>query len=1206
MQIVNINNPFQRHLREVREIPFANQLLSEIIREHLTIIEKKYGLVMPFPDAIDSLQVTVNGLIIPPSFWDSYKVREKDCIVIMPIVAKGGDTKQILNMVIMIAAMVVIGPSGPFVKGTLGLTAGSTAAFVVGVGMIIGTGLLLSALTPSPKMDTSDTGNSQVYGWSPHSAQQQGIVVPRFYGTNKLWGNIIAVHTQPDDADDTKEIVQMLVALGQGPVEGIVAGSIQINDQPAANYSEVITEEKFGTLNQTAVSFFENTKAEFRPNRVITNDNGPVIYTTPDNDFDDLEIELIFARGLYYANDQGSLSEHSVGIKIEISVSGEESYSTLVAETITDTTTSPKRKKYVSGEAYTGGSSPTVTRGNKYDIRVTKTSADSTSSRYADELRLGSLREVLDDQFIYPGIALLGIEALATDQISGSVSASCIQKGLIVNVYDGVSWNLEWSDNPAWVLWDIITRPVISGGGDSANPYVILRYDGVDPNRLDLVKFYELAQFCDDDDVPDGEGGLERRIRFNGGFDTGTTVWGAMQKICEIARCSVILQGTTYTLAIDKADTAVLAFNVSNIIADSFQKIYLPQSELISEIEVQYRDELQDYERVPFSVDNPNITTGIKTTLELFGITKQSEAWRAAMFRLGQNEYLKTTVKFDVDIDALACNVGDVIYVQHDVPQWGIGGRVVSASSLHVITDRDLTYESGQSYSILVQKSADDALNERTISSCYNNISSINSALNEITIAGDYTDEYKDGDTIRITNSTNNDGDYVVSGDSVGDSNSTTIAIEGILSSAVEDGGVFNLRRVVVTSVFKDANLVESSPVEDDKFHFGILNTDLRKFRVIHISRNGEQAATITAIDYNEAIYAYDGTTPNNPITGYTAPPSAQQLILPPTLNDLHAYYPPSIIENGLTIDIPLTTNLQWNSDTPSAGYVSWSKTDGVNPILIRYKGTTYEVAVGNGNNTYIYWDVASPTALQKTNTLTTAIGAGKWVMCYNDGGTADWRTPFRVMHVGLLQADTLSAISANLGTITSGTITLSLGGDTRLRIDSSGIYVSNNAGGAWSQVIKNDSGTVKMYADILTAGQIVTAMIADAAVSVTGSAFTEAETDWIWDTITTIQTVSNIVGTGQTFKIWADFWMYVGTGTGAYHQIYVYRGVTEIYDSGSILDNVATAHWKHVSAIFTDAPAAGTYTYYLKIVGTESKATAARCRSLIVEELKK
>jgi len=389
------------------------------------------------------------------------------------------------------------------------------------------------------------------------------------------------------------------------------------------------------------------------------------------------------------------------------------------------------------------------------------------------------------------------------------------------------------------------------------------RYDGINPSRIDASKFYELALWCDDTtDIDDGEGGTEKRITFNGGFDIGTTMWEAALKVCEIARCILIWNGVELTLAIDKAASPVQMFTVANIIKDSFKETFLPQSERASEIEVHYRDEKQDFERVPFTILNANINNASsRISLELFGITKQTEAWRAGKYRLAQNELLKSVIEFEVDIDAIACTVGDVIYVQHDVPEWGKGGRVVSGTILSIVVEQDLEYASGSTYEVLARK-ADDAINERTATSKYNAITGVDQGQKQFEIAGNYANEYLEGDRIKVVDSTGNDGTYTLATGAVHDAGTTTITVEGSVPDGTVDGGLYNLRRVVVNSVFTDADYNTEAPAKDDVYAFGVQNLGAREYRIIGLRKTAEQRITITAIEYNASIYGNDTGTP--------------------------------------------------------------------------------------------------------------------------------------------------------------------------------------------------------------------------------------------------------------------------------------------------------------------------------------------------------
>lgn len=89
----------------------------------------------------------------------------------------------------------------------------------------------------------------------------------------------------------------------------------------------------------------------------------------------------------------------------------------------------------------------------------------------------------MDTAFTRPGKALVGIRAVATNKLSGSLDVKIIREDRIINVYDGTSWTLQYSNNRAWVAWDVATQPVIAGDGDGT-PWSIARYEGLATNIL--------------------------------------------------------------------------------------------------------------------------------------------------------------------------------------------------------------------------------------------------------------------------------------------------------------------------------------------------------------------------------------------------------------------------------------------------------------------------------------------------------------------------------------------------------------------------------------------------------------------------------------------------------------------------------------------------------------------------------------------------
>lgn len=323
-------------------------------------------------------------------------------------------------------------------------------------------------------------------------------------------------------------------------------------------------------------------------------------------------------------------------------------------------------------------------------------------------------------------------------------------------------WVTEYNTNPAWVCYDLLSQPVLglpseikvgttsfecvishtasatNKPGEGVNwslywqpsgkqgidtdwalgsAYVarpVHRYEGISTDRLNLTSFRDWADYCDEL-VYDENGTLERRHEFNGIFEEETTLWESALKVAEMSRTSLIWNGVELAAVSDKLitlpDDAVQLFSSGNTVADSFQETFLPMEERIDELEISFLNRDKDWERDTISIYNPDYDRpSNKASIQPYGITKSSQAWRHAQYLINRNRYLKRTIEFDVDLEAIACTIGDVFYFHNDTPRWGLaGGRVVSCSDdgSYLELDQNITMTSTSSYGVMVRLNDD-------------------------------------------------------------------------------------------------------------------------------------------------------------------------------------------------------------------------------------------------------------------------------------------------------------------------------------------------------------------------------------------------------------------------------------------------------------------------------------------------------------------
>jgi len=577
----------------------------------------------------------------------------------------------------------------------------------IGIGLAYLGGVLFGP--DMPEADTGPTPDAQSRSWNPFSTQQEGLARPRAYGKNMHHGNIVAKWTDVTPGD-AREILYMIVEHGDGPTKGIVPGEFWLNDQPAENFGNVQIQERVGTFNQTCMEGFEKSKLEYELNNTLLKDE-PIIFTTHNDYFDDLEYTLLWPYGLRKYHKSGGMDYSACTIKVRIREHDPPtSWTTIFNEAITVRQVTPLFKLYKVSDLW-----PNIERGVQYDLEFTNLTGPS--ERHVNDVTLRSVREVIDIPFTRPGKALVGIRSIATAQLHGRLDVKIVREDKLIWTWDGTNWEIKYSRNRAWVDYDVLTQPVISGDGSEEHPWVIEHYEGLDPSRLDLEFFYNWAEFCSTQ-VLDGYGGTEDRIACDTILDFQTDVWTFANEIANIGRAHLYWQGHVLTGWIDKEVSEVTALvTMDNIMARSWKNAWSEKDELAGRVEVFFNDSRQGYERTHAPL--PNESAGRYTriiSIEGVGITTRGTAIHVANHALKRNELIRNVNNFRQYKEAFRYKLGNVIRIQHKTPDWGENYRVVRRSANNkVILDRHPTASTGE----LVYIQSYDTTQKKVRIDCY-------------------------------------------------------------------------------------------------------------------------------------------------------------------------------------------------------------------------------------------------------------------------------------------------------------------------------------------------------------------------------------------------------------------------------------------------------------------------------------------------------
>jgi hypothetical protein len=182
----------------------------------------------------------------------------------------------------------------------------------------------------------------------------------------------------------------------------------------------------------------------------------------------------------------------------------------------------------------------------------------------------------------------------------------------------------------------------------------------------------------------------------------------------------VIPRGDKFGVVVDKPGTPAQMFGVGNIKPNSFKTVFTRTENRTNHAELTYYDGADEGERKTIEIhrqdwretDAEEMET---SQLDLIGCDDRDEAIYHGQYLMACNQVLKTVNQFEVDVDAIACEVGDLVYLSHDLPQWGYSGRIVSATANTAVLNRSVTMVGGSSYQIMVRSQTTDVLETQAL-----------------------------------------------------------------------------------------------------------------------------------------------------------------------------------------------------------------------------------------------------------------------------------------------------------------------------------------------------------------------------------------------------------------------------------------------------------------------------------------------------------
>jgi bacteriophage lambda tail assembly protein I len=682
VNVIIVNNPFKPEQRDTKYLPF-----------------KQGKSISYYFSAPGEWAYSVNGHEAAPDTV----VNDEDYIVVMPRVE--GKFFGVLLSIGM--AVFTGGIASGAIFGIQSLIWRSVIAMAVGM---IGNAII-SKLT-APKVDRSNSEQSNTYGWGgTETVTGQGYPLAVTYGRMKSAGLLLSRHVI---SDGEKQYLNLLYCAGEGELSKIE--DIRINANPISNYKDVQVDIRKGTNDQTVIQNFNDNFADQSLNYELTESWNT--QQVQGDACDAIELTVGFPNGLYYSNDSGGADRTSVTLKAEIRKVGDESWQALPLanqkgmaghikrrdawnfiksdNSVTNTSDYAGRIEEATNNAFYRVFRFDNLEKARYEIRMRCSAKDGKSLRHVNKVYWVQLTQIIYDDFVHPGKALIGIKALATSQLSGTdPKVTWIQERSEVYVFNPYinKYEAQPADNPAWAAYDLIHICRKIGG-----EYIVF---GQPHMRLDYNAFKAWADKC-----------KTNGFTFNYIYDTAMRLWDALKYPEAVGRGKVIPVGTRFTCVSDYQSTPVQLFTVANIKHGSFTEEFQGVESRANSVEISFLNKDKDYERdvIPVYGDtyDESDTLTNPAQVELMGCTSLEQAYKHGKHFLRCNKYEIRTVTIEAFTDAIACTVGDIILIQHDIPEWGEGGRVVAVSGQTITLDKEVSVQPGKNYQLLIRSNSTD------------------------------------------------------------------------------------------------------------------------------------------------------------------------------------------------------------------------------------------------------------------------------------------------------------------------------------------------------------------------------------------------------------------------------------------------------------------------------------------------------------------
>jgi predicted phage tail protein len=499
--------------------------------------------------------------------------------------------------------------------------------------------------------------------------------------------------TEAPNSLHSTALARIVDVVSEGQILGFAHGTagclqdIYLDGTPVANadgslnFKNVVIDSRLGTQTQSAMAGFPSVQNEIGVGLELKS-TAPWVQAINDLTLTSLRIRLGIPSLSKDDTTTGDIVGYRIDYAIDLATDGG-AYVTKITSSFDGHATGEYERAHTI-------SLPTATSG--WTVRVRRLTANANLATIADTTTIQSYTEIVDSVYRYPNTALIGI-VIDAEQFSSIPTRAYDLYGRVIKVptnynpltrvYTGVwdgTFKIAWTDNPAWVFYDLILN----------TRYGLGNY--VTASQVNKWGLYTIAQYCDGL-VPDGNGGMEPRFTCAVYLQQQASAYQVLSDLASVFRGIAYWAGGVINASADMPTDPTMVYSDANVVNGEFNYQGTSKDTRYTAALVSYIDDndfgQQKVEYVEYPDQKVIDRYGIQETqVTAMWCKSQGQARRFGLWILYTSVLDSELVTFGAGLDTAPVMPGHVAKIL-DSARAGKrrAGRVVSATTTSVVVD---------------------------------------------------------------------------------------------------------------------------------------------------------------------------------------------------------------------------------------------------------------------------------------------------------------------------------------------------------------------------------------------------------------------------------------------------------------------------------------------------------------------------------------